>query len=276
MKVSVLMASYNSDSELLRKVIWSVVNQTFTDFEFIIVDDGSKIPVESIVRDISDDKRIVVYRKENSGLGSSLTYGITKARGKYIARIDDDDLMVHDRLEKQVAYLDSHPEVCCVGSHMFFYNNSRYIPYRRFPLDHNGIVKRLLSRSWAMAHSALMYRKESVEEAGCYRLKGTGEDLDLLLQLSMVGKLANINEYLIFYHVSVNSLSSTKSQLPGHAYALREYKKSKEYSFYSDIVDNSLLTIESEMRVKRKRFNWKRWGIITYIALFGKRIPKVL
>ena len=276
MKVSVLMASYNSNPELLRKVIESVINQTYTDFEFIIVDDGSKKPVEPIVREISNDRRIVVFRKENSGLGSSLTYGIERANGEYIARIDDDDLMVHDRLEKQVAYLDSHPEVSCVGGHMYFYNKNRYIPYRRFPLEHDEIVKSMLSRKWAMAHSALMYRKDSVVKAGYYRLKGTGEDLDLILQLSLVGKLANIDEYLIYYHMSTGSLSSTNSQLPGHLFALQEYKQSTEYPKYASIVDSSLSAIEEEMRKNKKRIHWKRWGIIEYIHFFGKGLPNNL
>ena len=276
MKVSVLMASYNSNPELLRKVIESVINQTYTDYEFIIVDDGSKVPVEPIVREISDDSRIIVFRKENSGLGSSLTYGIERAQGEYIARIDDDDLMVQDRLEKQVAFLDSHPEVSCVGGHMYFYHKNRYIPYRRFPLTHDEIVKSMLSRKWSMAHSALMYRKDSVVKAGYYRLKGTGEDLDLILQLSLSGKLANIDEYLIYYHMSTGSLSSTNSQLPGHAFALQEYKKSREYKQYSAIVDNSLSSIEAEMKMNKKRIHWKRWGVIKYIVLFGRKIPKVL
>lgn len=276
MKVSVLMASYNSNPELLRKAIESVINQTYTDFEFLIIDDGSKVPVEHIVKEISDDSRIIVHRKENSGLGSSLTYGIGQSSGEYIARIDDDDLMAHDRLEKQVAFLDSHPEVCCVGSHMNFYSNNRYIPYRKFPLNHDDIVKSMLSRKWAMAHSALMYRKNSVIKSGCYRLKGTGEDLDLILQLSLVGKLANIDDYLIYYHISTGSLSSTNSQLPGHAFALQEFKKSVDYPKYSAIVDRSISEIEKEMKENKKTIHWKRWGIIKYMQLLGKRIPKEL
>jgi len=276
MKVSVLMASYNSNEELLKDVIKSVINQTFGDFEFIIVDDGSKNPVEPVVRKISDDNRIVVYRKENTGLGSSLTYGISKAQGEYIARIDDDDLMAHDRLEKQVAFLDNHPEVSCVGSHMNFYCKGRYIHYRKFPLEHDGILKSMLNRKWSMAHSSLMYRKDSVVKAGCYRLKGTGEDLDLILQLSLVGKLANIDEYLIYYHISFGSLSSTNSQLLGHEFALQEFKKSIEYPRYSAIVDSSLSAIEKEIKENKKRILWKRWGVIKYLSMFGKKLPVLL
>lgn len=269
-----LMAAYNSNPELLKQAVLSVVNQTFKDFEFVIVDDGSNNPIEPIVRSISDDVRIVVYRKENSGLGSSLTYGIKKAKGEYIARIDDDDLMAHDRLEKQVAYLDAHPEVSCVGSHMNFYCDGRYIHYHKFPLDHEEIVKSMLTRKWAMAHTALMYRKESVKKAGYYRIKGTGEDLDLILQLSLVGRLANIDEYLLYYHISVGSLSSTNSQLPGHLFALQEYKNSKDYAKNAEILDSSLVLLETQMALpNKKRSHWKRNGIIKYIKWFGKKLP---
>lgn len=270
------MAAYNSNVELLKQAVFSVLNQTYTDFEFVIVDDGSKIPIEPIIREISNDQRIVVYRKDNSGLGSSLTYGILKAKGDYIARIDDDDLMSHDRLEKQVAYLDSHPDVCCVGALMNFYCNGRYIHYRKFPSEHEEIVKSMLTRKWAMAHTALMYRKESVEKAGYYRIKGTGEDLDLILQLSIVGKLANLDDYLLYYHISVGSLSSTNSQLPGHVFALNEYRKSKDYVEYAAIVDASLASLEAAKKASRKRFHWKRWGIIKYISWFGRKLPAVL
>ena len=277
MKVSVLMAAYNSNEELLKQSVMSVLNQTFTDFEFIIVDDGSKNPIEPIVRGISNDCRIVVYRKENSGLGSSLTYGISKAKGEYIARIDDDDLMAHERLEKQVAYLDAHPKVSCVGSHMSFYCNGRYMHYRKFPLNHEEIVKSMLTRKWAMAHTALMYRKESVVKVGCYRIKGTGEDLDLILQLSLVGRLANIDEYLLYYHVSLGSLSATNSQLPGHFYALSEYKKSRDYRKYSGLVDQTLLQLEALMNRPKKKFRFRKRGLfIKYISWFGKRLPNVL
>ena len=277
MKVSVLMAAYNSNPELLKLSVMSVMNQTFKDFEFIIVDDGSKNPIEPIVRAISVDERIVVYRKENTGLGSSLTYGINKARGEYIARIDDDDLMAHDRLEKQVAYLDAHPEVSCVGAHMNFYCNGRYIHYHKFPLGHEEIVKCMLARKWAMAHTALMYRKESVEKAGYYRIKGTGEDLDLILQLSLVSRLANLDEYLLYYHISVGSLSSTNSQLPGHLYALKEYKKSSDYHKNAEIVEQSLATIEAEMNApEKKRSQWKSKGVIKCIKWFGRKLPGLL
>ena len=116
MKVSVVMAGRNSNPALLKEAIDSILNQTFQDFEFVFVDDGSDKPMEPVVRSLSFDHRIAVYRIGHSGLGAALNHGIAHSEGEYIARIDDDDLMLPSRLEKQVRFLDIHPEVSCVGS----------------------------------------------------------------------------------------------------------------------------------------------------------------
>lgn len=275
-KVSVLMSCKNSDPILLKCTINAVLSQTYQDFEFIIVDDGSDNPMEAVVRAISSDSRIKILRLAPSGLGAALSFGIMQCGGDYIARIDDDDLMTSDRLEKQVAFLDNHQDVCCVGSHRFSMVNNRYVKHKKFPLEHEQILRSLLSLKWSMAHSALMYRKDSVIKAGCYRIKGTGEDLDLLLQLSLVGKLANLDDYLLFYRLRMGSLSVSHSQLPGHLFALKEYKKSKECSKNAEFVDKSIEAIENKMKDKDNKYIWKRWLAFVLIFIFGKKLPKEL
>lgn len=273
-KVTVLMSCRNSNPKLLEKSIKAVLTQTFSDFEFVIIDDGSDKTLEPLVRSISTDSRIRVYRLEPSGLGAALTYGIEQAKGEYIARIDDDDLMAHNRLQVQVSFLDDHPEVSCVGSQRYSYTGNRYIKHRKFPLSHNEILKTMLSLRWAMAHTALMYRRESVKKIGCYRIKGTGEDMDLILQLGTVGKLANIDEYLLYYHISRGSLSAKSSQLPGHLWALEKFKENKEYLQFSDIVDNSITILKQKIAVNETNHLWKTWLLLKLILLFGKELPR--
>ena len=270
------MSCKNSDPILLKCTINAVLGQTYQDFEVIIVDDGSDSPMESVVRAISADSRIKILRLAPSGLGAALSFGIMQCNGEYIARIDDDDLMTSDRLEKQVTFLDNHQDVCCVGSHRYSLVSNRYAKHRKFPLEHEQILYSLLSLKWSMAHSALMYRKDSVVKAGCYRIKGTGEDLDLLLQLSLVGKLANLDDYLLFYRLRMSSLSVNYSQLPGHLFALKEYKKSEEYLTNAEIVDKSITAIENKMKSKDNKYLWKRWLAFVLILIFGKRLPKEL
>ena len=101
MKISVVMASRNPDVKKLADAIKSVLNQTYKDFELIIVDDGSDESISPIVSTITGDERVRVFRIEPSGLGAALNYGIKQSQAKYIARLDDDDLMAKDRLQKQ-------------------------------------------------------------------------------------------------------------------------------------------------------------------------------
>ncbi len=275
-KVSVLMSCKNSKQDLLENCVNAVLCQTFQDFELVVIDDGSDEPIEPTIRSISMDRRIKVFRLAPSGLGAALSYGIQQTKGEYIARIDDDDLMAIHRLEKQVLFLDSHPDVACVGSNRYSYCNGRYLKHKKFPTEHEDIVSSMLSLKFVMAHSALMYRRDSALKIGCYRIKGTGEDLDFILQLSLVGKLANLDEYLLYYNLSMGSLSAKNSQLPGHIFALKEYKKSNNYNLYANIVDHSIANIETQIRENKKQMLWKKWIIIRVISLFGKKLPRVL
>ena len=272
-KVSVLMACKNSNLELLKASINSVLEQSYSDFEFVIVDDGSDSPIESKLKEVIHDKRIKIFRIQPSGLGAALTFGIKQSVGEFIARIDDDDLMTKDRLEKQVHFLEQHQEVCCVGANRYSYCHGHYIKHKKFPTIHEDIVNSMLSLKWAMAHSALMYRRESALKVGCYRIKGTGEDLDFILQLSLIGKLANLDDYLLYYYLNLKSLSAVNSQIPGHIYAIKEFKKSSGYEIHRQIVDQSLSWLEDMELKKKKQFQWKKWLLMLIIRFLGRKMP---
>lgn len=267
------MAAYNSKADLLKETIESILNQTFSDFEFLIVDDGSKEPLEPIIKTITRDERVVVYRKENTGLGSSLTYGIRKAKGEYIARIDDDDVSVKDRIEKQVIFLDTHPEVSCVGGHIYYRYGDKIYPHTPFPLTHERIIAKLVKMHFAMAHTTLMYRKDDVERIGCYRIPKGNEDLDLLLQLGTVGKLANIDEYLTYYRLTHTGLSVTSPQkAKAYTYALESALRYKGYSPNYDDIKSSLGLLQKgdKKNFLNKLFPSRRFFLIWMVQLFGK------
>lgn len=116
-KVSVLMSNYNTPEEYLRTAIESVLNQTFKDFEFIIFDDASTDNSASVIESYQDERIRFIRNKENLGLTKTLNNGLGICKGEYIARFDADDICYPERLEKQVRFMDSHPEYIVCGAH---------------------------------------------------------------------------------------------------------------------------------------------------------------
>lgn len=277
-KVSVVMASCNPDANMLKDSINSVLLQSHKNFEFIIVDDGSDNNIEEIVRSISNDTRIAVYRINNSGLGAALNYGIGKSSGKYIARLDDDDMMLPERLQKQVEYMEAHPDVSCVGTwHYDKYRNKCY-PHRKFPTDHEGIVFHLLQSRFSLAHTTLMFRRNAFEKIGGYRIPRGGQDLDLELQLGTVGRLANLPDYLSIYTMSASGLGTINPQkYAAYLFALLDVEKRGLYPEHSDLIHKSINKLNKidNSYMKNLREKWKRRLLIMRVQLFGKKLSKL-
>lgn len=272
MKVSVVMACRDSKPALLKSAILSVLSQTYVDFEFIIVDDGSKYPISEVVHKISLDKRITVIRIEPSGLGAALNYGISNSQGEYIARLDDDDIMCPDRLKKQVQYLDANPNVSCLGTQLFDLFGNRFIEHRKYPIEHDDIIKSLLSLRWSMAHTALMYRRSSFNEINGYRIKGGGQDLDLLIQMGTVGKLANLDDYLVFYRMSTSGLSvNNPTKSLAYLFALNDVLERGLYPDFYKITKHSIKNINRKKTTPSK-VSMRRVLLIINVLIRGRRM----
>lgn len=113
-QISVIMSVYNGE-KYLREAIDSILNQTFTHFEFIIVNDGSTDKSLNIIKSYNGS-RIILVQQENKGLAAALNEGIKIAKGKYIAMMDADDISLPTRLEKQIQFMEAHPEYVAIGS----------------------------------------------------------------------------------------------------------------------------------------------------------------
>lgn len=275
MEVSVVMASCNPNFDLLKMAIMSILAQTFNDYELIIVDDGSGMPIEPFVKSISNDSRIRVCRIKNSGLGAALNYGIENSAGNYIARLDDDDLMLPERLEKQVQFMERHPEVSCVGTWFYDKYGIKIFPHREYPIEHSEIVKSLLKFRFALAHTTLMFRRSSFEQIGGYRIPRGGQDLDLELQLGTVGKLSNIPEKLNCYTMSANGLGTVNPQkYQAYLFALEDVVKRKLYPEYMDIALSSIGGLKRIENSPLKNFREKaiRYYLINRCKFFGKSL----
>ena len=126
MKLSVIMPVYNTKEEFLREAVESILNQTYTDYELIIIDDGSTNNVEEVINSYKD-KRIVYIRQENTGIVGALNNGWNHAKGEYIARMDSDDVSYPDRFEKQAMFLDNNPDISLVGGQVKIMGTNKLI-----------------------------------------------------------------------------------------------------------------------------------------------------
>jgi len=205
-RVSVIMSLYNSE-KFLTEAIESVLAQTFSDFESIIIDDGSKDSSADIVESYQDS-RIRLFHQKNSGLPAALNRAITEARSDIIARMDPDDVCLPGRLASQYEYLIEHPEVALVGSGATcvdeFGETLTHITMT--PLFSSGEVS--LPESPCI-HPSVMFRRSAYEKAGGYPeiMRYGGEDAVLFNRILISGAVANLPEPLIMYRLSHTSMS---------------------------------------------------------------------
>jgi len=205
--VTVLMAVCNPQPAYLRQAVDSVLAQTFTDFELLVVEDPSPVSTADLLAGI-DDPRIRLHRNEvRLGLAQSLNVGLTLARAPLIARFDSDDVCLPHRLDRQVAFLSSHPDVDVYGSRIIVINeNGNRIARRNLPVTHDAIALRL-RRTNALSHPSVMFRKASVEGAGGYEQNQVVEDFELWCRMLTRGaRFAASEEPLILYRFHPGAL----------------------------------------------------------------------
>ena len=206
--VSVLLPVYNGEP-YLKAAIDSILAQTFTDFECIIIDDGSSDGSAALILGL-DDPRIRFYQQANRGLPATLNRGLSLARGVFIARQDQDDLSHPDRLGLQVAYLQSHPECVLLGTWAQMMEVDRPVNrYHRHPVDDLTLRYQLLFNN-PFVHSSVLMRSEAVHRVGGYSMdpeKQPPEDYELWSRLSREGTVANLGQVLLTYREVPGSMS---------------------------------------------------------------------
>jgi glycosyltransferase involved in cell wall biosynthesis len=198
-RISVLLPVWNGDA-FLEPAMESILRQTYSSLELIVIDDGSTDRTADIAcRFAGGDPRVRVLRRPHEGLSAALNAGIAAARGEYIARMDADDVNVPDRLEKQVSYLDTHPACVAVGTWIEVVDETgRHIGLKTFVTTHEEISAALLRGISAMAHPTIVARRDALRAAGGYDARRyPSEDLDLWFRLGERGELANLGEALL-------------------------------------------------------------------------------
>jgi len=206
-RVSVVMSVHNGAGHL-HEALGAIMRQTFADFEFLVVDDGSDDGTPQILAAMSDP-RLRVVRQERAGHTCSLIKALNLTRGEYVARQDADDASEPQRLARQVALLDSHPEVAIVGSAVSAVNDAgRKLCDWSYPPDHDDLVAELMRLRNPLPHSTVMFRRAAVVEIGGYRAAfRKAQDYDLLLRLAERYRLASLPEQLCRLRLSARSVT---------------------------------------------------------------------
>lgn len=210
--VSVLTATYNS-ADLIGATIRSILAQTFTDFEFIIVDDASTDETAAVVRAF-DDPRIRLYVNDrNLGISENRNRGLSLCRGRYIACSDQDDLSLPERLEKQVAFLDAHPQAVLVATEGDILRDGVVEEEEPLGLPSHLLHWHLMTKS-PIWHSSIMMRRDVLAEHGIvYRRQFPyAEDYDLYHELMRVGELHVLPDKLLHYRYYGGNASLVKKR----------------------------------------------------------------
>lgn len=228
-RISVVMPVYNGQ-RYVKKAIGSILSQTFQDFEFIIVDDGSTDKTPEILKAAAIlDSRIRVVTRENRGISPSLNEGLALARGDLIARMDADDISLPNRFALQVAYLDAHPDCGLVGGQIIFTDpHDRPLIKMRHPLDHAEVLDTMMKGTESLSHPTVMFRRKIAQAIGGYSLRFEhAEDIDFFLRMGEQAKVANLPDLVLRYRQHQKSIGfvHAQEQAAAHSRAIREAAK---------------------------------------------------
>ena len=231
--ISVIMSTYKEDERLLRESIESILNQTYRDFEYIIILDYPDNDVhKSVIEEyaLKDDRIHFYINEKNMGLTDSLNHGLSLCHGEYIARMDADDISLPDRLERQMKYLEkNHYDLIGGITEMINENGSLLYSIKSVPTDPKKINK-ALRYSQCIAHPTWLGKKEVFEKNAGYRHMPLCEDYDFTLRAVLNGfVISNLNEGVLKYRMTSNSISRSNlfEQYLYMAYITNEYKNNR-------------------------------------------------
>lgn len=226
MKISVIMSVYNAE-KYLAEAMDSILSQTYPDFELIVINDKATDRSDEILEGYArKDSRVIVLKNEqNIGLTKSLNRGLAIAKGEYIARMDADDICVPERFEKQVAFLNAHPDysfVSCIGRYIDENGNAEQL--RLFP-ETNEEIYAMMPKVDAVMHPGVMFRREDIAKIGNYCEDfRVVQDYDLWFRGMAAGyKFYNIQEPLVLFRRN-ESYNTRKSK----AYRLVDFQVRKK------------------------------------------------
>lgn len=299
--VSVIMSNYNTPEEYLRQAIESILNQTYRNFEFIIIDDCSTDNSLQIIESYTDKRIKIIRNEQNLGITKSLNKGLAVAKGEFVARMDADDIAFPERFEKQVDFLKTHTEyiVCGTGVELIGEwekkHSNKYI-CRTIPEREQFRINLLFGNYPNIVHPTAMFNHTMLKKYGITYNENypLAQDYRMWVSCSEVAECANLPETLLNYRVHGKAVSSDKKQLQSTiAIQIMQEQLDKLYLQLSDeytVIHKSFLSSRKEYNLKYKKwikillkqnkrhkvYNqkllrktlWKKWAEISYFGLF--------
>jgi len=255
-KVSVIIPTYNR-SALLRRTVQSVLNQTFTDYEIVIVNNSSTDDTRKMIESLND-QRIKVYDTQNGGIiASSRNMGIKNSQGDYISFLDDDDLWTPDKLEKQAAYLDKNPQFFLVYSPVWTIDENdvkkEFLAIKRHPRE--GDLFEELVRGNYIPQLTVMIRRVVAEKIGVFNTEPeyrSIEDYDYWLRIASRYKIGYINEPLGLYRVHSGGVSKSVNESLLNQMVLKKYLKDPQGPI-REIISERI----NDLYCKSAIYNWR-------------------
>ena len=248
-KVTVLMPAYNAE-KYISEAIQSVLDQSFSDFELLIINDRSTDKTKDVIKKFSDN-RIKIIDHEGKGISSALNAGLKLAKGYYIARFDADDVCIKKRLERQVNFLDANHDYILIGTDAEYIkeNGDHLFDFHCVSYSYDDIIMRL-HQYCPFIHSSVMYKKNDVIKAGGYSMHAHNfEDYLLWVKIVKAGKCCNLPDALI--KVRFNPASVTIDE----KWRGERFRKLKKEIISRGVITekegNKLLSIIKSQEVKR-------------------------
>jgi glycosyltransferase involved in cell wall biosynthesis len=215
MLISVVMPVFNAE-KFLAYAIESILNQTYPDFEFIIIDDGSTDDSLEIINkyEKQDDRIKVIINNGNIGLAKSLNKGIELAKGKYIARMDADDISLPERFEKQISFLENNPSIGVLGTSFKLIDGKNIVQRKIDVFSDSHLIRWGMFFKCQMAHPSVMMRNSIFKDLGIRYEESlsSASDYDLWFQILSHYDMANLSTSYFLYRIHKNRISSTKKE----------------------------------------------------------------
>ncbi|MBU1160254.1 MAG: glycosyltransferase [Patescibacteria group bacterium] len=212
-KITVLMPVYNCE-KYLNEAIDSILNQTFKDFEFLIINDGSIDKSLEIIKKYKDNRIKIINNEKNLGIVKTLNRGLKLASGKYIARMDADDISMPERFEKQIEFLEKNTDIVLVGTAFNVINeNGKLIEKRILPTSPEEIKKKLIKAN-ILCHPSVMFIKKICSQIGLYDENWQYvEDYDFYFRVANKFKMANLKQVLFSWRVNMSGTCTTRTKI---------------------------------------------------------------